>query len=139
MPDSVRETVARIIDPELVEANMEPPYNPKSKVGIALAKADAILAALPGWLPIETAPKDGTEVLVYWPRMAIDDDGEVTGEVAPGPGHIGVSTNSQGGWEPDNVVEANGGYFGDDFEFGEPTQWQPLPSPPQTTQPGERG
>jgi len=83
-----------------------------------------------GWRDIESAPRDGTEILVYWPRVALDDDGNPTGEVLSEAGHISVSSNSFGGWEPDNVVEANGHYFDDDFEFGDPTHWMPLPAPP---------
>lgn len=82
-----------------------------------------------GWQPIASAPTT-QEVLVYWPAMAIDDDGELTGEIADRPGHIGVSSNNLGGWEPDSVVEANGSFFDDDFEFGEPTHWMPLPAAP---------
>lgn len=89
------------------------------------------------WQPIATAPtgEKAVDVLVYWPALEIDEDGELTGKIADRPGHIGVSINRQGGWEPDNVVEANGSFFDDDFEFGEPSHWMPLPLAP-ATQPG---
>ena len=90
----------------------------------------AATAALACWRPIETAPK-GQEVLVWWPAMAIDEKGNLTGELADRPGHIGVSSNSFGGWEADSVIQANEPYFHDDFEFGDPTLWMPLPPPPE--------
>lgn len=93
----------------------------------------------PDWRPIATAPK-GEDVLVYWPRMVIGPNDEVTDEVAPGPGHISVSRNDLGGWEPDNVVEANGGLFDDDFEYGGPTYWAPLPGlPPHPAEVADHG
>nr|WP_314430017.1 hypothetical protein [uncultured Brevundimonas sp.] len=108
----------------------------------ALAKADAILALrapsrepeggpVDGWRTIDSAPI-GELVQVYWPCMALDDDGEPTGETLDREGHVSLSVrhSEQHGWEPDNVVEANGDWFGDDFEFGQPTHWRPRPSRP---------
>lgn len=57
MPDSVRETVARIIDPICFEAIVCSGSTVEKEMldrqGFALAKADAILAALPGQEEIE--------------------------------------------------------------------------------------
>lgn len=68
--------------------------------------------AAEGWRPIETAPKDGTRVLLFGPRT----DG---------------SGNYQdvGGWWRNNWRP-----FEDDYcAFNHPHYWRPLPSPPSET------
>lgn len=89
--------------------------------------------AADGWRPIDSAPI-GELVQVYWPCMALNDDGELTGEMLDREGHVSLSIrhSEKHGWEPDNAIEANGDWFGDDFEFGEPTHWKPRPSRPGT-------
>lgn len=67
--------------------------------------------AVNNWQVIETAPKDGTEILVY------NDDGEVY----------------QASWKIDRWRLASAGQHGcgccgGDAEF--PTHWMPLPAPP---------
>jgi len=83
------------------------------------------------WRPIDSAPI-GELVQVYWPCMALNEDGELTGEMLDREGHVSLSIrhSEKHGWEPDNVIEANGDWFGDDFEFGQPTHWKPRPSRP---------
>ena len=63
------------------------------------------------WQPIETAPKDGTHVLLYWPTMSISSYPLV-----------GFHHGDEYGWEP--VA---------DRDYGEiyPTHWMPLPEPPK--------
>ena len=63
------------------------------------------------WQPIETAPKDGTVVFLYWPTMSI------TRYPAAGMHH-----GDEYGWEM---------YV--DRDYGEifPTHWMPLPAPPE--------
>lgn len=61
------------------------------------------------WLPIETAPKDGTWVLLYHKYARISDwyfDGVTW-------------TNDHIEWRPDDHRSTN------------PTHWQPLPAPPE--------
>ena len=67
---------------------------------------------VPGWLPIESAPKDGTGVLVYCPKSLTVP---VTG----------------GYWEdhPECKCWIAGGYMQKVFP---PTHWIPLPAAPST-------
>jgi hypothetical protein len=88
------------------------------------------MAAFGQWQPIETAPKDGTPVLVYWPCIEIDEDGDVTGKVLADPGLVGVSQNAHGGWEDPECLNAVGYHFDDLWEYGAPTHWMPLPTAP---------
>lgn len=78
-----------------------------------------------GWQPIETAPRDGTEII-----LAAVIDGHVYEEPATGrwEGHI---------WEPSwqcNAVIEHQSDFGTNWHtFGpQPTHWMPLPPPPAT-------
>jgi hypothetical protein len=73
--------------------------------------------AVPGWLPIETAPKDGTEVLLYLP--APWDEVRVAHWFAPW-------SNWQ---ERDDPNPSRDEYVGIGSEL--PTHWQPLPAAPQ--------
>lgn len=81
------------------------------------AAIDAYLAKLSAWRPIETAPKDGTFTLAYIRGVMnvrthsvqiINWSGWGGGVWAPHSGHSGGIS-------------------------GEPTHWQPLPSPPTET------
>lgn len=74
-----------------------------------LALCDAALAVvpLPEWQPIETAPKDGTRVLLW--RRAIRDQ--------PAP------IMADGFWCETCWVWP--------YILSEPTHWQPLPAPPE--------
>ena len=60
-----------------------------------------------GWMPIETAPRDGTNIIVYAPV-----DG------------VTASKFTLGCWQRLTVV------YGD-FPSNDPTHWQPLPEPPE--------
>lgn len=66
-----------------------------------------------GWLPIESAPKDGTPILGFKGNL-------------PEPICIGIVR-----WMPDNSRIADtwaGGALGASMFY--PTHWQPLPNPP---------
>lgn len=73
-----------------------------------------------GWLPIETAPKDGTEVILYAP-----DDGVYSGWFDTWDDFM-ISKKNISGWVTD---------WNDEFQVAnnciDPTHWQPLPEPPQ--------
>lgn len=78
------------------------------------------------WQPIETAPKDKTNVIVAVPTQYMD--GYHVGEAYFDPEHYGG-----GDWW------WSGTYYGDyhagpisDVNWHEPTHWMPLPSPPDS-------
>ena len=71
------------------------------------ARAALTAAKAGGWLPIETAPKDGTRVLLW--RRAIRDQ--------PAP------IMADGFWCETCWVWP--------YILSEPTHWQPLPAPPE--------
>jgi hypothetical protein len=61
------------------------------------------------WMPIESAPKDGTEILLCTLNPVLPD--------------IGLCY-----WRDDNVM--TGWTWGLGHGFTNPTHWQPLPNPP---------
>ena len=74
------------------------------------------------WQPIETAPKDGTSVLLYEPGHGID------------VGHWYVHTHDEYKERPDGLFErvtvSNPGYWNCN-ETQRPTHWMPLPKVPE--------
>ena len=81
-----------------------------------------------GWQPIETAPKDGAEVLCYWAGQG-------------GPELLVWKTNPRivSAHERGTAMDLDESYFGDpvemdDYDLAEPgkgpTHWLPIPSPP---------
>jgi hypothetical protein len=79
-----------------------------------------------GWQPIETAPKDGTVILL----AAFDADGTPFGEEWPCYwGHIqqnGLFPGVTGMW----TVTGGGVTWSEAPEEGGPTHWRPLPPAP---------
>lgn len=73
----------------------------------------------PGWLPIEEAPKDGTEVLVYERQP----DGSAFIDIASNSYEVNLSSK-------DMWVSSGG-----NIPSCEPTHWMPLPPPPKDTTP----
>ncbi len=76
------------------------------------------------WQPIETAPRDGTLVLVTW----LEDDGQPS-EIHPMQwGHITrnefFAPGQVGMW-----VAPHGGYTWQEGDGGGPTHWQPATPP----------
>ena len=74
----------------------------------SLRKCEAALKTKPGWQPIETAPKDGTRILVVW------------------LGQVEIAT-----WADDVPHPSWQEWPDGDFDTGgEVTLWMPLPDPP---------
>lgn len=64
------------------------------------------------WQPIDTAPKDGTRVILFYGGRDKSDEGQIyTASWCP----------YFNGWEADCI---------DGFYGATPTHWQPLPEPP---------
>ncbi|MCA0276314.1 MAG: hypothetical protein LCH86_09935 [Proteobacteria bacterium] len=74
-----------------------------------------------GWQPIETAPKDGTVVILYCPQ----GDGNPGSTYRVTVGNWWSSQDDQEPWE--GWVSWDGGFSEDTMM---PTLWQPLPAPP---------
>jgi hypothetical protein len=81
------------------------------------------------WQPIESAPKDGTPFLAWYPKLKLDDNDDPTDEVIGGA--QAIVTCRDGQWDEPEWLSAHGAYFFEDWCFAEmPTRWQPLPKPP---------
>ena len=78
-----------------------------------LKKIADLKAQIPQWLPIEAAPKDGTEILVY-------DDGDII--IADYSHWTGAEGEKIASWFVAWTVES--------YKYCEPTMWMPLPKPP---------
>jgi hypothetical protein len=72
------------------------------------------------WQPIETAPKDGTRVLIYVPY----DDGD--GEVYLASFGYDVGYGNGPSWQPEYAEVA----MFNSPDDRQPTHWMPLPDPP---------
>jgi len=83
------------------------------------AEVERLRAALQ-WRPIETAPKDGTDILVSGGTYSWDTD------YGPESPHTWVSLASwrEQRWQGEN----SGGH--DEYFFYKPTHWMHLPPPP---------
>lgn len=75
------------------------------------------------WQPIETAPKDGTEVLLWCSKFA----GEVSGVVEKPGAVLGRFFSGMSDYGGVNWWDTGGDYYA---TWAWPTHWQPLPEPP---------
>ena len=87
-----------------------------------LMRAQAGNDKIEEWQPIETAPKDGTTILLYFPNGYWAD-------------YRNVAIGFWGGWSDD---ASDAGWYGDESnsntmtDFGSfPTHWMKLPDPPK--------
>jgi hypothetical protein len=76
------------------------------------------------WQPIETAPKDGTWILVCGGRTN-DDHKDRSHAVAQWTHYLNGRTREEGNWQ---FAWYDGGYYG---EYCDPTHWMELPEPPK--------
>lgn len=83
----------------------------------------ALSAGLEGWRPIETAPKDETDVLLYFPLEGLSDTHP---KIVIGWWRQNDHWPETSGWVFQNrAVRA----YSDAYQ---PTHWRPLPAPPST-------
>lgn len=77
------------------------------------------------WRPIETAPKDGTWVLLFGGRISYGWDGDEPPAVvsAQWTGYLNGSI-AEPRWQ---FAWYDGGYYG---TYDGPTHWMPMPEPP---------
>ena len=79
--------------------------------------------------PIDTCPVSAV-VLVWWPLVKLDEDGELTDEVCGGEWLLSEQCEDGAFFEPDEL-NATGGAFDDDETYARaPTFWRPLPPDP---------
>jgi hypothetical protein len=77
------------------------------------------------WQPIETAPKDGREILVY-----------CRGYISEGPYTVAFQGKEwRACWGGERVVEYTSECYTEYKEPLYPTHWQPLPDPPTKEEP----
>jgi hypothetical protein len=74
------------------------------------------------WREIDTAPKDGTWILVY--GEGTDDEDKKRKIAVAQYAHTPICHENERRWQ---FAWYDGGYFG---EFLNPTHWMPLPSEP---------
>lgn len=119
------------------------PCKPAAEYVEALAQARAALTAAKagGWLPIETAPKDGTVVIL---GRAEDDASVVTTGHWQEAEEDGVDyMGADAGFVDEHYQEFKPGRsFGSpSYRYAptQPTAWQPLPNPPKEQSAGGPG
>lgn len=76
------------------------------------------------WRPIETAPKDGTHVILWVPFFMPQTVREKLGR-----GYGAVLAGGWNSWEKVWALEIGGSCVGPKYMV--PTHWMPLPDPPQ--------
>ncbi len=82
-----------------------------------------------GWQDIGTAPFNET-VVVYWPIVELDEDGDVTDKIVGG--EVFVSENQGGYWIEPEAMNAIGEHMGDHETYANhPSHWMPKPSAPE--------
>ena len=103
-------------------------YDPADPRRILMTEAATAIRALAsragGWLPVDSAPKDGTAILAFWKPLEgwpYADDGS----------NYAVAQFRDHEWRPAGND--------DDTEWDTPYCWQPLPEPPAAHEPVAEG
>jgi hypothetical protein len=100
--------------------------------------ADEILAELPYmiaplvWQPIETAPKDGSEIMLYGPCRWLSTSAQSKPKVCVG------SWASENGHDDDGIVDDKAFMTSTENPYQDicnATHWMPLPAPPTGEKP----
>lgn len=84
-----------------------------------------------GWQPIETAPKDGTEILCVF----CNDYGYQAKPTIYGPWTVAFRRGQwTASWDDTAVIESET-YAGTEYKTADvdPTHWMPIPAPPLMT------
>ncbi len=83
-----------------------------------------LLAIVPRWLDIETAPRDGSQIMVSGGTFTVDTSWDMSPMKHEGPSICGWINGPWGsdGWRGENAE----GH--DNFWWYQPTHWMPLPS-----------
>lgn len=89
----------------------------------ALARQVKELEAERGWRPIESAPKDGTSILIYAPSWA---DPIRVAHWSEECEHGEFVTDE--GWQ---IFVCDDGHYSVGMCFADATHWKPLPEPPK--------
>lgn len=104
--------------PRVFVRALRDPIGADTEFELSEGQATALLRArenADGWRPIETAPKDGTKVLLFWPQRPPADVGWYALDDLP----------------PKRALEEGFRAHGDRcIPPEQPTHWRPLPAPP---------
>ena len=98
-----------------------------------MARPDPVYSLVFPVFTADSAPKDGTEILAWWPLVQLDDDGNLTDLPVEGDrkGAWVPTSRSGGSWDEPDWFDAVGDWFGDDYCYApDPTHWTYLPGDP---------
>ena len=91
------------------------------------AAARRLFAIERNWLPMDTAPRDGTPVLLLCQKFAGEISRPFSEEEYPHSVEVGLYSTGRADYPGDNWWDLGGDGYA---TWGWPTYWQPLPPPP---------
>lgn len=122
--DELARSKIGIVSPEYFNPNTESAYKAYQAGRNALASSPSSAPAESGWQPIETAPKDGTQIVLLWDGKVVVGHWFRGESVWSGPAQNWIKDQ----WGLNSVAYRSA-----------PTLWQPLPAAPQAVQAGGEG